>query len=617
MNQIEKEFAAFYTNQLNTNVQLPPYITDKFYIENCLHLSDNKEIYLLRDIQSGKKYILKLTPKEFIYRSEAEREILSCLDNLSFPKVHSWHEDNSFTYLIREFFDGVTLESLVENEKILPDCEIINIGLQICDVLSYLHNHCPPIIHRDIKPQNIILKPGGGIGLIDFDTARRYDANSTRDTVFLGTMQTAAPEQFGYSQTNQHTDIYALGILLIYMATGSYDKSGLESMSPLLRKIAGKCTEFSPKDRFQTVAALKKSLLNKRSSLSSNKLAMLIIIFIFFATIATISFYISVHFNTNLSTSTNSSPYSETDTNLNSAEITSLNTEADSGLYSVPSSNTHEETDLDLISAESDSTNQEHTVAFNTEVSVSTSPNVGEGSDPDTSHDTHKDNNVTLNTQMSSNINISEDHIVQEKSITFESPAIEKAVREILDKNNSEAISSQELGQITKLNFIGNLPVSSDRHAIQHDFFGNRIKYDDKEVMRGTVDTLADLKKFPFLTSVTLIYQQINDLSGIEDLNHLQELFVGYNSISDLTPLRDMDSIRFLSVLCNPVKDLSPLESLSHLWYLQIAGTNVTDLTPLISINALEELDIWDMGELDLTPLDKMKNLKKVYKYQP
>lgn len=502
MDQLEKEFIEFYSKQ-NVSEHLPTYITEKFETNACLYSTGTKEIYLTSNIQSGKKYILKQTPKKLSFQSKAERDMLNSIDHPSFPKVHTWYEDESYAYLIREYFDGITLEALVARNGTLTDIEIRDIGVQLCDLLSYLHNHTPPIIHRDIKPQNIILKSDGNIGVIDFDSSRQYDISATNDTVYLGTKQTAAPEQFGYGQTDQHTDIYSLGILLIYLSTGAYDKSNLSSMSPWLKKIAATCTEFSPKDRYKTVSEVKKCLLDRNKPLLYKKYITIICIFLMCVAIACVSFYVG-----------------------------------------------------------------KNTSSFSNE---------------------------------------------SKNEITFECARIEQAVREALGKTEDEQITKPELGQITSLNIIGDLPSSVNNDTIQHDYNGNRIKFNDKDVKRGTVDSLADLAKLPFLRNVTLVYQQITDLSGIEKL-HLQDLFIGYNLVSDLSPLKDMRTLSSLSILCNPVEDLSPLGKLSHLRYLQICNTNVTDLNPLASITSLEGLDIFGMTSLDISPLENMKNIKKIYK---
>ena len=99
------------------------------------------------------------------------------------------------------------------------------------------------MIYRDIKPENILLLPDGGIGLIDFGIARQFKDGKDTDTRHMGTRATAAPEQYGYAQTDQRTDLYSLGMTLIWLLTGRYDRDSLtqtEEISPHLRSVLEK-----------------------------------------------------------------------------------------------------------------------------------------------------------------------------------------------------------------------------------------------------------------------------------------------------------------------------------------------------------------------------------------
>lgn len=497
---IEKDFAQFYSNELHNENLIPRFITEQFEVNACLSTNEMKSIYLITHKQSGIQYILKQMTRMCTFQGETERDMLQSLNQPSIPKLLNWYNDEKYLYLIREYFDGISLESRVLGRGPLPINEICYIVEQVCDILSYLHQQTPPIIHRDIKPQNIILRPDGSIGLIDFDASRRHDRLAQKDTVYLGTVQTAAPEQFGYGQTDQHTDIYSLGILLIYLATGSYDRSGLTDMSPWLSSLAAKCTSFSPKDRYDTVNQVKKYLLKKNHTITHKKL-IFTLCFLLCIGFLGVSFYI---FN----------PFYE------SSEA-------------------------------------------------------------------------------------------QTSEITFQCARIEQAVRDALGKTIDEPLSQEELGRITQLNIIGDLPTSITAGDIQHDYNGNLIRYRDVSVKRGTINSLVDLNRLPNLSEVTLIYQQITNLTGIEDL-HLLRLNISYNDVTDLSLLGNMTSLNSLIVICNPVKDVTPLAKLSNLQYLQLCGTQVKDLSPLSSLQSLTLLDLFGMKGIDISPLSSLKNLNIV-----
>lgn len=110
-----------------------------------------------------------------------------------------------------DYIEGNPLSSALEESGAQPQNQVIAWAIQLCDVLGYLHAQSPPIIYRDMKPSNIMLKPDGNLTLIDFGTAREFKEKNLADTVCLGTIGYAAPEQFGrMGQTDARTDIYCL-----------------------------------------------------------------------------------------------------------------------------------------------------------------------------------------------------------------------------------------------------------------------------------------------------------------------------------------------------------------------------------------------------------------------
>ena len=161
-------------------------------------------------------------------------------------------EDSADTVVVEEFIQG---QNLSELKKFLTENEAKNLMLQLCDGLKILHD--AGIIHRDIKPSNLILQ-GNKIRLIDFDAARIFSADKNKDTKFLGTEGYAPPEQFGFGQTDPRSDIYSLGVTMFELLGGNCSSN--------LKKILRKCTEFDPRNRFQTVEELKIALLEKSNA---------------------------------------------------------------------------------------------------------------------------------------------------------------------------------------------------------------------------------------------------------------------------------------------------------------------------------------------------------------
>jgi serine/threonine protein kinase len=153
-----------------------------------------------------------------------ELSLLSSLEHRNLPRLYEHFIDATHWYLVMDFIDGEPLDEYLQQiqEVCLPISEAIDVGLQLCEVLQYLHQLKPPIIFRDVKPANIMRTPGGRIYLIDFGIARRFKPGQARDTTPLGSPGFAAPEQYGKAQTTARTDIYGLGATLYFLLTG-YD----------------------------------------------------------------------------------------------------------------------------------------------------------------------------------------------------------------------------------------------------------------------------------------------------------------------------------------------------------------------------------------------------------
>jgi len=200
-------------------------------------------------------------------QTENEYSILSRLSHPLLPKVYDHYELAGQKVLIEEYIDGVRLSDVISRNGRLPFYTALGITLQLCSVVEFLHSQKPnPVIHRDIKPDNIILQPNGQIKLIDFGAARNFNSVKNRDTVLIGTVGYAPPEQFGFGQTDCRADIYAIGKTLTHMLTGIAPERGKNNIPsnnkfpPQLIKIIKKATEFDPDHRYVSVKELSKAI---------------------------------------------------------------------------------------------------------------------------------------------------------------------------------------------------------------------------------------------------------------------------------------------------------------------------------------------------------------------
>ena len=247
---------------------LPDRIASEYDAESCLRAREDGGFALrLRRRADGARFVLKALPAG-AEDLESEYQILLRLAPLlpgAVPEAADCFREGGTDYLLRSFLPGETLARYRERVGTCPEAECVRLGQKLCALLGTMHSLEPPVIHRDIKPGNIILLPDGGVGLIDFGIARQYRAGQDTDTRKMGTRATAAPEQYGYAQTDCRTDLYGLGMTLIWLATGRYDREGLAgAASPRLRRVLERAVSFAPERRYQSAAALSAALGGSR-----------------------------------------------------------------------------------------------------------------------------------------------------------------------------------------------------------------------------------------------------------------------------------------------------------------------------------------------------------------
>jgi tetratricopeptide (TPR) repeat protein len=189
-------------------------------------------VYKAEDIQFGNRVLAVkemsqhgLSQKEIDEAAQAfEREalLLARLKHPYLPSIYDHFNEAERWYLVMDFIEGNTLEEHLNAALggYLSFEEALQIGIQLCSVLGYLHTRQPSIIFRDLKPANIMLTPDGHLYLIDFGIARHFKPGQAKDTAAFGSVGYAAAEQYGKAQTTPRSDIYSLGATLHQMLTG-------------------------------------------------------------------------------------------------------------------------------------------------------------------------------------------------------------------------------------------------------------------------------------------------------------------------------------------------------------------------------------------------------------
>ena len=178
--------------------------------------------------------------REAVETFKREALMLAQLQHQSLPRIYDHFEDNGRYYLVMDFIEGETLEAYLQKQPAgrLPIEKALDIGIQLCTVLNYLHTHNPIIVFRDLKPANIMLTPGGQVYLIDFGIARHFKPGQTKDTAPLGSQGYAAPEQYGREQTSASADIYSLGATLHQLLSGDDPSYSPFKFAPLRQHVS-------------------------------------------------------------------------------------------------------------------------------------------------------------------------------------------------------------------------------------------------------------------------------------------------------------------------------------------------------------------------------------------
>lgn len=216
-------------------------------------LNENKKVHLVRNRLNGRICVRKVLAPELydIYVT------LKYNQTAYTPYIYEIIQSDESIIIVEEYFDGENLQDALENHT-FTDMEVAKIILDLCKCLKSLHDMNPPIICQDLKPQNIIRTNQKEIKLIDFDIARAYQPGKKQDTVIMGTEGYAAPEQFGFGQTDARTDIYGLGVLWNYLLIQKFPTEQIAYGK--YTDIIQKCTQMDPKDRYQNVEKVQEAL---------------------------------------------------------------------------------------------------------------------------------------------------------------------------------------------------------------------------------------------------------------------------------------------------------------------------------------------------------------------
>lgn len=289
-------------------LEIGSVIAGKYKILNIIGRGGMSIVYLAMNEKVNKPWAVKEVIKndDYDYQLELQEiEMMKKLKHPHLPSIVDVIEKDDSLLIVMDYIEGRSLEKVFEEFGAQSKETVLEWGKQLCDVLDYLHTRKPPVIYRDIKPGNVMLKPDGMLMLIDFGAAREYKPENIKDTISLGTIGYAAPEQYLVEgQSDERTDIYCLGVMLFQFLKGEKPQEILlekeRQKEPLegLEVIISKCICLNKEERYQSAKELSYALehywqYDKAYRVEQKKQLILFLIFLcvtLILVLATISF---------------------------------------------------------------------------------------------------------------------------------------------------------------------------------------------------------------------------------------------------------------------------------------------------------------------------------------
>ncbi|MCR8643932.1 serine/threonine-protein kinase [Paenibacillus sp. N1-5-1-14] len=260
-----------------SKLQVSDVLGGRYRIVSVLGSGGMGTVYLADDLKlQGKQWAIKETviANQDVQQFIDEAQMLVQLNHPLLPNIIDYYppDQEGLSYLVMDYIKGHTLQDIfLRADKQMVESSVVHYALQLCEVFQYLHHEQPhPIVYRDLKPANIMIDEQNMIRLIDFGIARSFKEGKDTDTVQIGTIGFAAPEQFENQQTDNRTDLYALGALMYYLLSGGKYYYVLQKpleqvqqgLNAHLYPIIQRLLQTSPANRYQRVVDVKQHLMS-------------------------------------------------------------------------------------------------------------------------------------------------------------------------------------------------------------------------------------------------------------------------------------------------------------------------------------------------------------------
>ena len=550
-----------------TKYFLPEEMQNCWTVDEFLKEGEDSCTVLVKETATGIFCVLKWGRKIQAEMLRNEMEILQKLTEMGLtgiPKAYRIFEENGGVYFLREYIEGTPLSQMVMQKGGIQEREFCKISLKICQAVENFQKLEDPMIHRDIKPENIVVTPTGETVFIDFGTMRSYKKDSQRDTFVVGTRETAAPEQYGYRQTDQRTDVYAIGQTMLYMVTESYELDQLSEckISRKLKKIIEKACSFEPDKRYADAAELRKAIekcqednrkmVHKKAGAAVGLTAAGCILAVFLS-------------NTGILT-----------------DITSPKSQVLADTDAVPDT-------------------ENESVATNEQTAMDKQTTVNKQNTGQTESVTFKESLIEVAVRKELNLSESD-------TITTEMLENVKQIRivgtEILDDgDNFWGIGNRVEGKDSEFGSArGSITDLTDLTMMKN--------IENLALCNQEIEDISALENLP-LKELYLNKNKITDFSVLTGLTNLDLLCILENPAEDLSVLKECSSITRLNIESMKLADIDFLGQMNlNILYMNNAEIKDGNMKPLLEINNLQELCIGDVPEEMAEVLAQMSELK-------
>lgn len=247
-------------------LEIGSVVDGKYKVLNILGKGGMSVVYLVMNEKVNKQWAIKEIIKKDAWTINVDKkeiEMMKKMNHPHLPCIVDVIENEQSLLIVMDYIEGRSLEDIFVEQGAQPVELVLKWAEQLCDVLCYLHTQSPPIIYRDMKPANVMLKPDGNLMLIDFGAAREFKPHNLKDTISLGTCGYAAPEQYLVDgQSDARTDIYCFGVMLFQLLTGAnpHELRPIREFKPELsaglETIIEKCTQIKKEERYQSAEEL-------------------------------------------------------------------------------------------------------------------------------------------------------------------------------------------------------------------------------------------------------------------------------------------------------------------------------------------------------------------------